>query len=121
MNRLQVFLLASTLSFHALSADSSFKNAPAVFGGWSCDVALQHLKSNSGSSNRISGWIAGYLYAKNIQFQQGKSPASGSEYEQVLLPHLSDYCVSNNSATFADALDSYIGFKINKGEAAFGN
>ena len=30
-------------------------------------------------------------------------------------------CYSNNSANFADALDSYISFKINQGEAAFGN
>jgi hypothetical protein len=109
------------ISTSVLAQNDDFHHSPAIYGGWNCSAALDSLNKQSKGINNITAWIFGYTYGKNIQFKKGKSPASKTEYKEVLVPYLTEYCKNNRDSTFFHAMDSYVDFKLKQGEAVIGN
>ncbi|MBA6262824.1 hypothetical protein [Colwellia sp. Bg11-12] len=114
-----LFILFTSAS--VLAQNDVFHQSPAIYGGWNCNVALDSLNKKSKGINNITAWVFGYTYGKKIQFKKGKSPASKTEYKDVLVPYLTEYCKKNRDSTFFHAMDSYVDFKLKQGEAVIGN
>lgn len=108
------------VSTSILAQSNSFDYDPAKYGGWDCNDALDGLNKNS-NDIKVTSWIFGYIYAKKIQFIKGESPVSKTGYNDFLVPYLVEYCENNQDSPFYRAMDSYVDFKLKKGEAIIDN
>lgn len=121
MRKFKILLLFILfISTSILAQIDSFHYNSAAYGGWNCDDASEGLSKNS-NDMMIKSWIFGYIYGKKVQFIEGKSPVSETEYNGFLVPYLIKYCENNQGSIFYHAMDSYVDFKLKKGEAVIDN
>ena len=116
-----IFFVSILFTFSVCAQTNEFHLSQSGIGSWDCNVAIEQLESNSHKSSNINSWVAGYFDGAGVRFFKGKSPASTSEYQSVLLPMLNEFCSANTGGNFAQAVDYYLQHKFQKGEAAIGN
>ncbi|MFC6441474.1 hypothetical protein [Bowmanella sp. JS7-9] len=111
-----LFTLCSALVANA----EDFKKSAIGLGNFNCAKVSEHLQAEDNKSMLFNAWMAGYFSGKNVYFLDGKSPASATEYEEVLLPHLQRFCADDPDASLIKAMESYLMFKVSKQEVIVG-